>query len=58
MQAISLVVRCPHAGPGAASDIIALYSPANADATQALFVKYITGSQIPNYVGTGTGQYV
>jgi hypothetical protein len=45
-------------GPGAAGDIIALYSPGNVDPTQFLFVKYITGSQITGYVGTGKGTYV
>jgi hypothetical protein len=28
------------------------------DPTQFLFVKYITGSQITGYVGTGKGTYV
>jgi len=49
--------RCFTAGPGAATDVVALYAPATANYTTQLFVKYILGSQIPNYVGTGTGQY-
>jgi hypothetical protein len=45
-------------GPGAASDIIALYVPATANPSTTLFVKYITGNQISGYVGSGTGSYL
>lgn len=44
-------------GPGKATDVVALYAPANADPSTVLFVKYILGNQIPGYVGTGAGKY-
>ncbi|EIE24225.1 Metallo-dependent phosphatase [Coccomyxa subellipsoidea C-169] len=44
-------------GPGKATDVVALYAPANADPATVLFVKYILGSQIPGYIGTGAGTY-
>ena len=49
---------CCRAGPGLATDLIALYSPGNVNPAQFLFVKYITGNQITGYVGTGKGTYV
>lgn len=38
--------------------MVALYAPATANYTTQIFVKYILGSSIPGYVGTGTGQYM
>ena len=38
--------------------MVALYAPAPANYNTQIFVKYITGNQIPGYVGKGIGQYV